>query len=220
MENIILKNGVFTIDEISKMIDIASSTIITQPSRIVDKLSKHCVANRIGTGKGATYELHNVPTEPISKREFGKSQRKNRSDKGKLRGRYKERDKYIRECDGLTLKERRRGFESFYVYIHKRDGKVIYVGKGCRARAISQDGREYDMSDIEISIVKRFEKEDDALRYEEELIAYYKQRGECEHNVVMYKQGEVRKGKSYKTNEQRFKEKLEKRYDKMFKYSI
>ena len=221
MKDIILKNGIFSVDEISIMIGVSQSTVLHHPSRILNKLNTHCKAHREGKGKNSIYTLSGVPTEPIPENQFGKKEREKidgRSDKGKKRGKYKERKEYHRQCEGLTRKERNHGFDGFYVYKHVYNNEVVYVGKGCRARAIKQQGRFYDISTVESYIVKRFEKEEEALKYEEELIQYYKEIGECKYNSNIYKQGNtrIRNEKA----EERFNKKVEREYNKMFKYSI
>lgn len=67
-----------------------------------------------------------------------------------------------------------------YVYEHKLDGKVIYVGKGTGYRAISPDRNVYwkalvgeRVDEVNVAIKAYFEDEDDALMYESILIDRY-----------------------------------------------
>jgi len=73
----------------------------------------------------------------------------------------------------------------YYVYTHSvPDGGVFYVGKGVDQRAYSSNDRTIKWRDvvasndgITIKIVKRFETEEEAFAYEEELIKQYKDKG-------------------------------------------
>lgn len=92
-KEIILKEGTYTCEEMAELIDLSKSSIKNNPTSILKKLSIHCTASRKGTGEGMVYELSNVPTEPIPKKEFGKdpseiNQRKERKDKGMSRDEY------------------------------------------------------------------------------------------------------------------------------------
>lgn len=88
---ILLKEGDFTVKEISKMINMGESSITKNINRPIEKLKWHCTVCVEGTGKNAIYTLSNVPNEPILKKDFGKdpnSIRKQRKDKGISRSEY------------------------------------------------------------------------------------------------------------------------------------
>ena len=67
-----------------------------------------------------------------------------------------------------------------YVYEHKLDGKVIYVGKGTGYRAVSLDRNVYwkalvgeRVDEVDVEIKAYFKEENDALIYESILIDRY-----------------------------------------------
>lgn len=71
-----------------------------------------------------------------------------------------------------------------YVYVHRRksDGLVFYVGKGSAKRGWSRDRnflwwRVYNKHGATIEIVRNFEVESEAYRYESFLISFYNGRG-------------------------------------------
>lgn len=79
----------------------------------------------------------------------------------------------------------------FYVYewYDKKSGVVIYIGKGCNKRYLSTRKRNKLFSDY-ISqhdcasrIVREFESEEDALKFEREQICIHKKYGECFCNL-------------------------------------
>ena len=75
----------------------------------------------------------------------------------------------------------------FYVYewYNVDTREVFYVGKGSKKRYKTVEGRNtyfqnyYGKHDCEVRIVKRKLSEEVAYKFEEELIAKYKERGEC-----------------------------------------
>lgn len=87
-----------------------------------------------------------------------------------------------------------------YVYIHVKDDKVIYCGKGTRRikyykhgngkyykseydRAYKNNSRKYyKVQDVEVFKVAYFDTEDEAFKYEEFLTRWYKACGQCEYN--------------------------------------
>ena len=75
------------------------------------------------------------------------------------------------------------------VYImHDKNGKIIYVGKGCRNRyKVTKHNRFFnDMikrNKCESRIIKKFENEKDAFDYEFIRINELKEKGECVCNI-------------------------------------
>lgn len=109
----------------------------------------------------------------------------------------------------ITKKEMRGEYDGFYVYAHYINEEVVYVGKGCKRRAI--DGkRPYKMRDLtKVKILKRFEDDElSALIYEKEMIEYYQSIGQCKYNDTSYHCGYM----ITKENEKIF---IQKRYDKL-----
>lgn len=83
----------------------------------------------------------------------------------------------------------------YYVYIHKLNNEVIYVGKGSGSRKyFSHRNKRWKeiVGDnkllVEIEIVKRFEIEEEAFQLEKEIIIYYKNIGQCKANVNVGKE--------------------------------
>ena len=76
----------------------------------------------------------------------------------------------------LTIKEMANEFDGYYVYFHKKDNEIIYVGKGCRQRAISSDKRQYNISrdNITVEIIARFDNSQEANAYEQKMINLHK----------------------------------------------
>ena len=90
--------------------------------------------------------------------------------------------------DILSPKELSREFDGFYVYRHMIGDEVIYVGKGCRRRAVDGN-RPYNIKTVQKEIIKRFDDEFEALRFEEGMIKYYKSIGQCKYNSDIYVPG-------------------------------
>lgn len=112
----------------------------------------------------------------------------------------------------LTKKEVQNGFNGYYVYGHYKDRELIYIGKGCRSRAISNIGRKYKTKDLDkIVIFKRFEFEEDALKFEQELINKYKY-----DNNLLNKNNVGNRDRKMT----RFEYILDESYKKMFKWRI
>lgn len=107
-------------------------------------------------------------------------------------------------------------FDGYYVYCHKINNEIIYIGKGCRRRAVKGD-RPYNLNDVEKEIIRRFDNEIDALKYEQSLIKYYKSIHQCKYNDKIYHTGNH---KSNYLKEIKFNIALNRRIDDMFKYSI
>lgn len=82
----------------------------------------------------------------------------------------------------------------YYVYRHYIEGNTFYVGKGQEDRAYVY-GRNKTWKNIvnknnnnyEIEIIKFFNKEDEAYKFEKELTEYYKSIGQCEANIMIGK---------------------------------
>ncbi|MEG1597330.1 MAG: hypothetical protein RR359_03550 [Bacilli bacterium] len=85
-------------------------------------------------------------------------------------------------------------FKGYYVYAHYINDEIIYIGKGSKCRATSFVGRNYtDKNLTKIDIIKRFgDDEIGALKYEKELIEYYKSIGQCRYNDLIYHTGKLR----------------------------
>lgn len=111
-----------------------------------------------------------------------------------------------KKYDFLTDKERRNQFDGYYVYVHKQNEKIVYIGKGSRQRAISSDKREYNIAkdNIEVEIVARFDNSQEAQMLERKLINLHKPKYN-KYNV------EHKKTKDEEINEN---------YKKMFKFMI
>lgn len=126
--------------------------------------------------------------------------------RGGNRGSSNQKSKY----EGiLTKKEVKGEFDGYYVYAFIIENKIMYVGKGCRARALNSRSLRFNKTDydkVEIKILKRFgDNELEALAYEKEMIKYYQSIGQCKYNDENYHIGNVR------TEEV----KLQKEYDKL-----
>lgn len=100
----------------------------------------------------------------------------------------------------FTKKEKRNEFDGYYVYAHLKDGIVVYIGKGCKKRCSIFSERKYSQNDIdEIKILKRFDNELEAFKYEERMISYYQSIGQCKYNDDTYHAGNIR-DKDIKSN--------------------
>ena len=82
--------------------------------------------------------------------------------------------------------------EMYYVYIHKDKitKEIVYAGKGKGLRyADFVNSRNEEHSNLmknrklEYLILKEFEDEDEAYKYEEEVIESYKKNNQCKYNV-------------------------------------
>ncbi|WP_051405109.1 NUMOD3 domain-containing DNA-binding protein [Bacillus cihuensis] len=78
----------------------------------------------------------------------------------------------------------------YYVYLHMLNDEVVYVGKGSGSRKYFSHRNEQwqkivgdNKSLIKIEIVKRFDDEEEAYKFEKELTAYYKSIGQCRANI-------------------------------------
>ena len=113
--------------------------------------------------------------------------------------------------DILSPKELSNEFDGFYVYRHILNDEVIYVGKGCRRRVV--DGsRSYDIRTVQKEIVKRFDDEFEALRFEESMIKYYKSIGQCKYNSDIYVPGITHAIKNNKLRPKKPKDKEKEAY--------
>ena len=144
--------------------------------------------------------------------EFDSSKRKtyNKKETESYNGKFK---KY--NCI-LTDDELRYKFNGFYVYAHYMDEEIVYIGKGCGNRAISSNGRKYQIDNLtDIKILKRFKSEDEALIYEKEMIEYYQSIGQCKYNDKLYHEGykKYKKTKIEKKKEYNKEKKKEKEYN-------
>lgn len=90
--------------------------------------------------------------------------------------------------DILSPRELSNEFDGFYVYRHILNDEVIYVGKGCKRRVLDGN-RPYDLRTVQKEIMKRFDDEFEALKFEEGLIKYYKSMGQCKYNSDIYVPG-------------------------------
>lgn len=109
-----------------------------------------------------------------------------------------------KKYDFLTDKERRNEFDGYYVYVHKKNNEIIYIGKGSRQRAISSDKREYNIKDVEVEIIARFSNSQEAQMLEQKLISLHKPK---------YNKYGIRHKRTQN-------ELLEENYKKMFKFMI
>jgi len=78
----------------------------------------------------------------------------------------------------------------YYVYVHKLNDEVIYVGKGSGSRMYFSHRSEQwkkvvgeNKALIKIEVVKRFDDDEKAYKFEKELTAYYKSIGQCKANI-------------------------------------
>lgn len=79
----------------------------------------------------------------------------------------------------------------YYVYewYNKKTNEVFYVGKGCRNRYKQISKRNklfinyYNKNECESRIIKYFDNENDAFKYEHEKILYYKKHNQCFCNL-------------------------------------
>lgn len=92
--------------------------------------------------------------------------------------------------------------KKFYVYTHKINCDVFYVGKGQGARCLDSLNRskfyhlflqlnDKDITDVEVDVVKWFDDEEDALSCESDLIAHYKSMGNNMANILGYLTNDV-----------------------------
>lgn len=80
----------------------------------------------------------------------------------------------------------------YYVYTHKLNGNVFYVGKGSKNRSNRFSLRSQPWNDfvgdnqkgIEVDIVRYFDDESQAYKFEEELTTHYKKLGQAQANVI------------------------------------
>ena len=100
----------------------------------------------------------------------------------------------------LTKKESNGEFDGFYVYAHYMNEEVVYIGKGCRNRAVVGE-RPYKIRDLtKIKTLKRFGNDEiSALIYEKEMIEYYQSIGQCKYNDKLYHCGKTVTKESEKT---------------------
>lgn len=103
------------------------------------------------------------------------------------------KDKRFKYQGIITDKETKDEFDGFYVYAHYINNEVVYIGKGCKRRAIDGLNRKYKIEDLtNIKILKRFKSEDEALKYEEYMIDFYQFIGQCKYNDKIYHKGNKR----------------------------
>lgn len=87
------------------------------------------------------------------------------------------------------------GEKKYYVYTHELKGSIIYVGKGSRRRAFEFSRRSklwsevvgINVSSVKVSIVKWFDYEEDAYKYEGTLTKHFKSLGQCQANLSIGK---------------------------------
>lgn len=110
-------------------------------------------------------------------------------------------------------------FKGFYVYAHYMGKEVVYIGKGSKHRATSNSGRPYKIEDLtKIKILKRFgDDESETLKYEKEMIEYYKSIGQCKFNDEKYHEGYII---TEKIKEQKKIEKINKLIEKRNKLQL
>ena len=113
--------------------------------------------------------------------------------------------------DILSPKELSNEFDGFYVYRHMINDEVIYIGKGCKRRAVNGN-RPYDIRTVQKEIVKRFDDEFEALKFEEGLIKYYKSIGQCKYNSDIYVPGITHAIKNNKLRPKKPKDKEKEAY--------
>ena len=141
------------------------------------ELSSLCRFTKVGQ-KYIIHEIYDTPKEIVDKRKGRKIINKKQS-------------KY----EGIITHNEILGkFDGFYVYAHYINEEVVYIGKGCRHRAISDISRNYNMKEItKIKIIKRFgDNEIEALAYEKEMIEHYKSIGQCKYNDNIYHEGKTK----------------------------
>lgn len=79
----------------------------------------------------------------------------------------------------------------YYVYIHKykETGEVVYCGKGSKFRYCNYSSRSDEhiklmkTNQLDYIILKYFEDEQEAYKYEEIVTEQYKQKGQCKFNI-------------------------------------
>lgn len=96
--------------------------------------------------------------------------------------------------------------QGYYVYCHKQNCEIVYIGKGCGNRAINNLNRPYNISkdNISIEILFRTKNSTKAHFIEQELIQKYK----------------PKYNKYCKQKRKSFDELIDEEYEKMFKFSI
>lgn len=215
-----LKEGTYTGKQLCEMVGYDYKKYINDPRTLINKLNKICEISKLGRGKGLKYHIANVKLDlsdfVIDRRADFNSQRKDITTSTSL------------YSDILTYNEINEIFDGYYVYRHILDDEVIYVGKGCRRRAVRFDKRPYeDLKDnITVEIVRRFDNEQETLKFEEQLIKYYISVGQCKYNSQKtYHCGITREIESKDVmcknrKEILFNKKIDKEYKKMFKYRI
>ncbi|NEW03262.1 GIY-YIG nuclease family protein [Bacillus megaterium] len=81
----------------------------------------------------------------------------------------------------------------YYVYIHKHKitDEVVYCGKGSNQRYKDYNSRGEEHlklmkeGKLDYIILRHFEDEKEAYKYEEELIEKYKNKGQCQFNIYI-----------------------------------
>lgn len=215
-----IKEGIYTGKELCAMVGYDYKKYRNDQRTLINKLNKVCEISKLGRGKGLKYHIANVKLDLsdfiIDRRVDFNSQRKDITTSTSL------------HSDVLTYNEINEIFDGYYVYRHILDDEVIYIGKGNRRRAVRFSGRPYqDLKDnIIVEIVKRFDNEEEALKFEEQLIKYYISVGQCKYNsqntyhMGLAREVESKKNKRKNKKEALFNKKIDKEYEKMFKYRI
>jgi hypothetical protein len=198
---LIIKNGTYNGKELCEMFEIDNNKFKNNVDTYLNKISQYCTIELIGgNGKGRKYVITNSNEEEINI-DFS-----TRLDKEKKR---KNRNSIY---DNKNNKE-------FYVYVHYINDEVVYIGKGKNYRATDKN-REYDIKMItKIEILKWFDDEEKALEFEEETIKHFQSIGQCKFNNKIYKKGFIC-NKSKEKEEENFNKKINKDFEKMFKYMI
>ena len=171
-------NKKITYKELCYLFDEKTRTDSRKKSKQLEKFSHYCNFNIEGKGRGTKYIITEIYDTP-------KEIKETRGGANNLKSKYE---------DIFTKKERNNEFDGYYVYAHCIDGEYIYIGKGCKMRAIKSMYQRFekDIYDkVEIKILARFENEIDALTYEKEMIDYYKSLGQCKYNDEIYHIGNM-----------------------------
>lgn len=82
--------------------------------------------------------------------------------------------------------------KKYYVYewFNKITGEVFYVGKGCGNRYKESYRRNklfkeyYANNEVDVRIVKYFDKEEAAFEYEKKITEQYREKGQCGCNLI------------------------------------
>ena len=132
---VILKDGKYTSRELCELCKYDYNNFRKRKT-LIDKLSRVCKVTKIKENCNKVYWV----LENSNGVKFDAMKRKEYDLKHKATDEYI--GKNVKYRNILTDDELRENFNGYYVYAHYIDEEVIYIGKGCRSRAI-KNGPSY-----------------------------------------------------------------------------